>query len=437
MATLDPKPEPFKSGQKRISAEALNQIRAAVSRQLYGSGDTTVDFYGDRPVINTPKRVLVPGVENYVQQFVILAECDDYLICTQYTPIVNDSGVAVLAYNAANGNPAAVNILDSNTGAPTPVIGQQPGVVYIAKPYGLQRTPWDMSWVPTSGNDPSYYSGVSGYKYTGILLGQNGFPIPVGPNIGKSGPTYDWGNGIVLTTGIPNYGTRVGLYSNGNGNVPEWIQPAYVTGDLVVAVPATTGLYDPSGNPITWQDINTAARSWQPTGGPFQATVPFGAGVDYDGVPVIVNGQIQLITPVYIGGPDPYLGAYGYQPFLAQWGSNGLITIPYNGIYQFSWYIGFPPASDTYYNAMVGYGINGQFSPGQGIGWPYAGGTSIPESVAGNSSYGAGGGFYSSASTSVSAQAGQTLALYFVGYAGEDVIIDISITGGFSIVGPL
>lgn len=98
-----------------------------------------------------------------------------------------------------------------------PTLGSSdPDFFYVAKPYQLQRTPWD---------------GQS------VIL-----------------------NGDVVTFHYTFLNQRDAVDSSGSEQ--QVIVPDYFFGDLIMVCSATTGYYDPSGDVIELMDINSAARAW-------------------------------------------------------------------------------------------------------------------------------------------------------------------------------
>jgi hypothetical protein len=155
MPQLPQKPDRFKRGTP-VSAEALNKINQATDRQIRSGGDTDVSYYGDRVVVrsSTP-HPQIPGLDNYVSQFVVLEEFDDYLLCTPfYQPFADDLGQW------------QVQKYDANLGKDS--IPQ----VYVAKPYNLQRAPWDGKSVnAVLGTSPTDLANPGGF-FTYIGVGQ-------------------------------------------------------------------------------------------------------------------------------------------------------------------------------------------------------------------------------------------------------------------------
>lgn len=129
MPQLDNKPDPFRRGQEQLSAEALNMIVRAVLRQLRGGGDNLVSYYNDRVVVSSKDSLpnsVHPG--NFYAQFVVLEEFDDYLLCAPYFPPQHNGTWTPQTYDADLGQDSIVK-------------------VYVAKPYNLQRTPWDNRFI--------------------------------------------------------------------------------------------------------------------------------------------------------------------------------------------------------------------------------------------------------------------------------------------------
>lgn len=144
------------------------------------------------------RRVLgTAGGGGATSQLVVIQEYADYLACVAFTQPVSGSVYTYQPY-------------DANLGQ-----GQTP-VIYVAKPYQLQQSPWQGKTISLNGTSVTF-------NYTGT-------------------------------------GTRTA--TNGSTNENQVIVPDYFTGDLILAAPASSGLYDPSSNLITLMDLNCAARAW-------------------------------------------------------------------------------------------------------------------------------------------------------------------------------
>lgn len=89
--------------------------------------------------------------------------------------------------------------------------------VYITKPSLLQKSPWDGITVTIDGVDYTYAYGTLGTR----------------TNTSSLGPVLD-----------------------------ETISPDYFIGEIIVARQSYTGYTDVHSNPIMWEDINEAGRTW-------------------------------------------------------------------------------------------------------------------------------------------------------------------------------
>src|SRR4051812_23067072 len=97
MPQVPPLPEPFRPGDDLPSSAELNDIVRAVIRQIRGGRNSSVSYFGDRVTVGSQSLTpTLPAAENYIQQFVILQEYDDYLKCAIYHQPVNEEGSAWL-----------------------------------------------------------------------------------------------------------------------------------------------------------------------------------------------------------------------------------------------------------------------------------------------------------------------------------------------------
>ena len=216
MPTLEPIPDPpipgRAIGQRRpggppvgISAGLLKQIIDACVRQIRGGDGTNINYYGDRVVVETNETgPTITDPTTYTARFSVLQEMDDYLICSSYTQAVQDELWVPQVYSST-----------LNAGSNT--------IYYVAKPFMLQKVPWDKQTVDLDDTPTTY-------AYTGI--GQR------------------TANGIAQSIQVP-----------------------YFPGDVIVATRVLTGIYGPTvfssqlqqqvpGQPIMWMDLNTAGRAW-------------------------------------------------------------------------------------------------------------------------------------------------------------------------------
>lgn len=198
MAELNPKPK-FRP-RAQISAKALRQLADRTQGQIRGDSTSAVQKYGDRLIVSAPSTPTptLPGVSNYLRQFVVLLELDDYLVCTPH--VVPNDGTLLIpqVYNRSLGAGAIE-------------------IYYVVKPFLLQRTPFD-------GNIVSYPSMDVAYSYTGT-------------------------------------GRRTAT-SQGQVDEDQLITPSYFTADIITARCGPTGYMDLLGNYINWTDTNEGGRQW-------------------------------------------------------------------------------------------------------------------------------------------------------------------------------
>ncbi len=140
MARLDPKHAPFKEGVQQLKTEDLNQSLRNQIRQISGSGDTQVSYFGDRVIVDSDSIGVKP--DSQLMQFVVLEEFDDYLACAPFTQPGDDNSLLPQEYDASLGSDSLVR-------------------VNVAKPYWLQQTPWNGKTVSVNGETITYdYTGL-------------------------------------------------------------------------------------------------------------------------------------------------------------------------------------------------------------------------------------------------------------------------------------
>jgi hypothetical protein len=140
---LKPLPDNFRPGDKALSADDLNKLKEATFRSVTGAG-LSVQKFGDRLAIRPndgPSRIAL-----VTQDFVVLDELDDYLLCTTYD------------------YPATPQVYDPYLGISSP----PESLIYVAKPFDLQLTPWETTnpeYAATPIN-PTYVAGdiIKGVK---------------------------------------------------------------------------------------------------------------------------------------------------------------------------------------------------------------------------------------------------------------------------------
>lgn len=200
MGLLDTKPPGFKAGDMFLNEDDLNKIVDMLIRRISPRPPSEVSYFGDRVVIGVKDPIPnLPGVSNYLSQFVVLQELDDYILCTPYQAPFNGGGtnLTIPIYN------------------PTAGIGSLITVA-VAKPYWLQKTPWDGQTVIINGLSTTFH-------YTGL--------------------------------GLRNAVSAV------RTDLQE-LSPSYVPGDIITAAKGTPGNLDGQSVPIPWVDVNAAGRTW-------------------------------------------------------------------------------------------------------------------------------------------------------------------------------
>lgn len=274
--------QPFKPGHV-ISAGALNRIAQGVPKMVTGTGSAKVKNYGSRVILGGDKpKPVVPDTSNYLMQFVVLHEYDDYLVCTPFI-CPND---------------AVKNLPQSYT----PSLGQlSTNIFYVVKPYFLQRTPWN-------GKTISMYGTNYAITYTGI--GQrtlNGVAQQIQPQ-------YVQGDIILASKAVTGYYT---------GAADKYGSP----------------------EPVIFMDVNEAGRGWQSQQltctGADQSVVGGGSfaysgGVTAPSVAFSPNGSVGPILnswaslfEYFDNPPAPYFPPSPVVlPAVA-----GRITLPVSGIY--------------------------------------------------------------------------------------------------------
>lgn len=209
MPELGNKPPPFREGSSQISAEALNYLRQLGLRQIRGSENASVSDYGDRvSVVSRHTQAQLPETANYVMQMVVVEDEDDFILCVPFILPAEDKTTSDARWVPQKYD----SNLEQDNDFP----------VRVAKPYILQKTPWNNKTVTLNGQV--------------VSLG-----FPVGGNVG----------------------TRTATIAG--QAVQEQITPSYFPGDLIQAVRTPTGYIDTKYNvPVVWMDLNSAGRVWTP-----------------------------------------------------------------------------------------------------------------------------------------------------------------------------
>lgn len=230
MPDLFEKPEDFRPGSRRISAGSLNDILKALPRLITGANGIEVSKAGDRIIIGLKDGGSPIGAEN-LRYFVIREERDDYLICTPLTRSVADA----ILYDKDRGK-------------------DDPAVVYIAKPYALQRSPWDTKVVKLGDIEYTYQY----YGTAGTVGFKEPLALPTGAKPGKRKAIYDDPSGII--------DTNTNLVRRLTDELV--IDPPYFPGDFLLAFrtgtpySVLTDVSTDTDSPIVWTDMNQSARRW-------------------------------------------------------------------------------------------------------------------------------------------------------------------------------
>jgi hypothetical protein len=250
MARLPEKPPDFMPDEWAISAGALNKMIAAITRQFFGGKNVEVQYFGDRVRIGS--KFDVPfrrDVAEYLCQFIVLEEFDDYLKCMPYVIPVDTN--SLLGHGVWQ--PYLLGNIHNH-----PIQGQNATVIvdlsetipiYVAKPYALQKTPWQF----TNDQNSAFHS------YT---------PPPSGTDdeddVRDYWTPYSWHRGLKYTS---RNRREVRLEPSVDARQDEVdkqiVNPPYIRNELIDARIGATSYYDPNGVPIAWTDINTAGRTWQ------------------------------------------------------------------------------------------------------------------------------------------------------------------------------
>lgn len=216
---LGEKPRDFKPGMRQLSPYELNRIVRTLVRQIIGTpGQINVSYFGDRVSIGLAKSegaLPLPAIRS----FAVIQEFDDYLLCAP----LNTGSYS----NDPKANVPFPPVYNPDLGSNVPA--EQ--LVYVAKPYILQRTPWEGTFVYPGTNSSSV-----------------------------------WPPALDHVPGVRAY------YTNPDIQAP--ISPAYQTGEIILAALAVTGYINPAtvtstaelsdhtNSAIVWEDLNAAGRVW-------------------------------------------------------------------------------------------------------------------------------------------------------------------------------
>lgn len=346
MPNLESKPDPFKRGAYQLSERALNQIRDIGLRQIRGGDNTNVSQFGDRVFVQSRDHTaLLPGLENYLLPLVVHKEYPDYLACTTFYQPVEDNLITPQLYNKNLSTQTTVDGQVINTtvggGAIVPDL-----MVYVAKPYLLQQTPWHEKIV----EERDVLGQKSSFTYYSIEESQNGSEqkpwTPTSTNPRMSG-----------VRGFVPAGSSVFGWDWDGGY--QHIFPNYMPGDIIYAINGMTGYNFPEAPnrvPLVWVDANVGGRRWE------QSTVDLTCDARAADIPGDYIHEFDLLylprvaiywpdlyhTQDYFGEarlqrywPNPSMGG-GTQPWAdgvaINYGRNLLINIPggarVNGVWK-------------------------------------------------------------------------------------------------------
>lgn len=239
-----PQPEPFRKGDPLPTAAEHNQIAGLGVRHIGGPG---VSNFGNRVSIGEePPGQGLPDHRFYFDKFVVREIFDNYLKCVPL-PLANDPATGwwqAVQYEATKGEDRDEHYS-----------------LYVAKPNHVQRTFWD-------GTSIVIDSVLHQYTYASATT-----------------RTVEIGVGEEAET------------------VTETLAQPYFVGDVITAVKGFTGLMDPAGKPIIWQDLNAGGRYWSRPGG----------GESYVQLYAFVESLVVFSYPSGTGssfGLDPCARAY-------------------------------------------------------------------------------------------------------------------------------
>ena len=230
------KPDDFRRGDRKISARDLNKLKQSIQRQLIGGQPLNVQQFGDRQTVRYDEEPIIPNSE--IQTFYVMYELDDYLLCY---PIM-------YGYNAQpnmyNGNPLTV----------PGIIPNQNTLIAVAKPWILQRTPWDGKVVEVSGV-------LYQYHYISVGVRQE---ITLGGSGGGSGSS----SSVTTEIDVPYFvGDIITARRGASGYFVD------INGDPIVNPGGSGAGIDSAPGPdgyaiaVVWNDLNVQAREWESSGG--------------------------------------------------------------------------------------------------------------------------------------------------------------------------
>lgn len=181
--SLIPKPHTVKPGQE-ITASLLNRLSAMVDRTLRGAGSVGVQDFGDRVTVTfDDSRPSLPSEANYLQQFVVILELDDLLVCVRY----DEYRDATRSYYQVYSNTLGLDDI---------------AIYYVAKPYALQRTPWDGQEIILGGYKASVLPHSTFYAGGQTTYIATYFDNQIGRRFLSTATYYDTPGSVTIPTAI-------------------------------------------------------------------------------------------------------------------------------------------------------------------------------------------------------------------------------------------
>lgn len=222
----DPKPY----WDRTISISDLRKVKDASLRQVTGGDGVSVEKFGDRINFRTTDQAIATPLT--VATFFVIEEKDNWLKCTPYT--------------FKNDDPKLMDQQSVDAILNDPDTMDQ--VVWVAKPYTLQKDPWDTNVIGGASA-----TGVT-YEYTSIgertATGNDADDNPVIEDQIIT-PSYFQGDIIVARKGPTGY------------PVPDWEQRlAEAEADTEKEKQTLVSIPEDETPMITWIDMNEAGRAW-------------------------------------------------------------------------------------------------------------------------------------------------------------------------------
>lgn len=271
-------------GQVYPGAGDLNRSRSALIREVYGSGQGLVTTHGNRTNVHVPRSIAPQRV--WLQSFVVVEELDDgdLLSCILYHPGADDPG------------PIPLGII--NLPKDLDIDGNEifRARIKVAKPFMLQKTPWDGASIVKCGENITYAYGDDERTSTGsssgvkresitpcyffgdIIVGrftgtdyQDTEPAVVYPGYKTSATTFLFGSSDDVTK-ILEGSVVMFVWNDGTDRVRFNVSVDSIDADTLAltfsggegdSLPADGSAVSiaPQSN-VVWQDINEGARIW-------------------------------------------------------------------------------------------------------------------------------------------------------------------------------